>query len=72
MPHKNTLIKTSQGKGRVLDGQILSQLVIVEYEDGNKAAVPVDELEILGQSTTESRKNENPESEEQNGEKMQQ
>lgn len=72
LPHKNTLIKTSQGKGRVLDGQILSQLVIVEYEDGNKAAVPVDELEILGQSTTESRKNENPESEEQNGEKMQQ
>ena len=47
LPRKNTPVKTKQGKGRVIDGQILTQLVLVEYENGDKEAVALDEIEIL-------------------------
>ncbi|MHC4681996.1 MAG: PSP1 domain-containing protein, partial [Planctomycetota bacterium] len=45
LPKKNTLVKTKHGKGKVVDGQILTQLVMVQYENGDKAAVGLDELE---------------------------
>jgi cell fate regulator YaaT (PSP1 superfamily) len=51
LPRKNTLVKTEHGRGRVVDGQILTQLVMVEYENGDKAAVSMDEIEILSPST---------------------
>lgn len=47
LPRKNTLVRTKQGRGRVIDGQILTQLVLVEYENGDKAAVGLDEIEII-------------------------
>ncbi len=47
LPRKNTLVKTQHGQGRVVDGQILSQLVLVEYENGDKEALGLDEIEIL-------------------------
>ncbi len=50
LPKKNTLVKTERGRGKVVDGQILTQLVMVEYEDGDKVAVGVDEIEILSPS----------------------
>lgn len=50
LPRKNTLVKTEHGRGKVVDGQILTQLVMVEYENGDKAAVSVDEIEILSPS----------------------
>jgi cell fate regulator YaaT (PSP1 superfamily) len=50
LPKKNTLVKTEHGRGKVVDAQILTQLVVVEYENGDKAAVSVDEMEILSPS----------------------
>jgi cell fate regulator YaaT (PSP1 superfamily) len=48
LPRKNSLVKTNQGQqGRVVDGQILTQLVMIEMPDGSKAAVSVDELEVI-------------------------
>ncbi len=47
LPKKNTKVKTKQGQGKVLDTQILTQLVVVEYESGEKATVPLDEIEII-------------------------
>jgi cell fate regulator YaaT (PSP1 superfamily) len=52
LPKKNTRVKTKQGQGKVVDTQILTQLVMVEYESGEKAAVSIDELEIIGSSET--------------------
>jgi len=46
LPRKNTTVKTKYGQGKVIDTQILTQLVVVEYESGEKAAMPVDEIEI--------------------------
>ncbi|MHC4540852.1 MAG: PSP1 domain-containing protein [Planctomycetota bacterium] len=51
LPKKNTLVKTKHGKGKVVDGQILTQLVMVQYENGDKAAVGLDELEIVSAGT---------------------
>jgi len=47
LPRKNTRVKTKDGQGKVVDTQILTQLVVVEYDDGEKAAMPVDEIEII-------------------------
>jgi cell fate regulator YaaT (PSP1 superfamily) len=52
LPKKNTRVKTKDGQGKVVDTQILSQLVMVEYESGEKAAVGIDELEIIGSPET--------------------
>jgi cell fate regulator YaaT (PSP1 superfamily) len=52
LPKKNTKVKTKHGRGKVVDSQILTQLVMVEYESGERSAVGVDELEIIPASTT--------------------
>jgi len=52
LPKKNTRVKTKQGQGKVVDTQILTQLVIVEHESGEKIAVGIDELEIIGSPET--------------------
>lgn len=38
LPNKSTLVKTPHGKGKVIDSQILTQLVIVEHEAGKNNA----------------------------------
>ena len=50
LPKKNTRVKTEQGRGKVMNSQILTQLVMVEYENGEREAVGVDEIEIIPQS----------------------
>jgi cell fate regulator YaaT (PSP1 superfamily) len=60
LPRKNTLVRTQQGRGRVVDGQILTQLVLVEYENGDKAAVGLDEIEIISPSATTDEKQDGP------------
>ena len=45
LPKKNTRVKTKHGQGRVVDTQILSQLVMVEYESGEKIAINIEEEE---------------------------
>jgi len=47
LPKKRAKVNTQYGQGKVLDMQILTQLVMVELESGQQIAVPVDEIEIL-------------------------
>ena len=70
LPKRNTRVKTQKGQGRVIDTQILSQLVMVEYESGEKVAVALEELEILPQSAaTDQKQNSNPKKKGQNNNK---
>ncbi len=59
LPKKNTKVKTKQGQGKVRDTHILTQLVVVEYESGEKVAVPVEEIEIIPASETTKKKQDN-------------
>jgi cell fate regulator YaaT (PSP1 superfamily) len=52
LPRKNTRVKTMHGEGKVADTQILTQLVVVEYDNGEKITVPVSELQIIGAPPT--------------------
>jgi cell fate regulator YaaT (PSP1 superfamily) len=52
LPRKNTRVKTKHGEGKIVDTQILTQLVVVEYDDGEKIAVPLGELQIIGSPVT--------------------
>ncbi len=47
LPKKNTLVKTPKGQGKVIDTQIITQLVMVEYDNGDKEALGLDEIEVL-------------------------
>ncbi len=60
LPKKNSKVKTKQGRGKVIDTQILTQLVVVEYESGEKEAVPVEEIEVISASETTKKKQDNP------------
>ena len=55
LPRKGTLVQTKQGVGKVFDTQILTQLVIVEYENGEKAAFPLEELGLQSPSASPRR-----------------
>ncbi len=66
LPKRNTWVQAKQGEGKVFEGkvidaQILTQLVVVESERGERVAFPVDEITILPapparKETTESAK----------------
>ena len=47
LPKRNTLVKTAHGKGRVINSQILTQLVMVEHENGERIAIALEDIEIL-------------------------
>jgi len=47
LPRKNTWVKTKKGDARVVDGQILTQLVVVEFENGEQMAFPLEEITVL-------------------------
>jgi len=66
LPRRNTLVKTPGGVGRVIDGQILTQLVIVELEGGTRAAVPVDDIRPAD-AVDEPRKDASPKKEDRGG-----
>jgi cell fate regulator YaaT (PSP1 superfamily) len=55
LPKKNTWVKTNKGEGKVVDGQILTQLVVVELENGERMAVPLEELTIMPYPTAKRR-----------------
>lgn len=44
LPKRNAMVKTPKGMAKVIDSQILTQLVVVEYENGDKEALKYDEL----------------------------
>jgi len=66
LPKKNVRVKTEQGRGRVVDTQILTQLVMVEYENGDRKAVGVDEIEIIPSSKQDPDKRQNPDRKQNN------
>ena len=47
LPRRNTWVETKQGAGKVIDTQILTQLVVVEHENGDRVAFPLEEVTIL-------------------------
>jgi cell fate regulator YaaT (PSP1 superfamily) len=47
LPRKNAWVQTTRGEGKVIDGQILTQLVVVEFEGGEKEAFPLAEVTVL-------------------------
>jgi cell fate regulator YaaT (PSP1 superfamily) len=47
MPNKSAMVDTPSGAGKVLDCQILTQLVSVGFPDGKREAFPVTEIEVL-------------------------
>lgn len=59
LPKKGANVRTSQGEGKVTDTQILTQLVVVEYENGDKDAIGVDEIEIIKASPDKGGKQKN-------------
>jgi len=56
LPRKGTIVKTQYGEGKVVDSQILTQLVVVEQTDGVRTAVALEELEIISEPPKSARK----------------
>jgi len=66
LPRKNIRVRTKDGEGKVVDTQILTQLVVVEYDSGEKAAFPLEEIEIIfGAPTKQDSPDVIPDTEEQ-------
>ena len=60
LPKKNTKVKTKHGQGKVVDTQILTQLVMIEYQSGERIAAPVEEIEIIPASQSTKEEKEKP------------
>jgi cell fate regulator YaaT (PSP1 superfamily) len=50
LPRRNSVVKTEKGQGRVIDTQILTQLVVVEYENGDREAIGLENIQVVSQS----------------------
>ncbi len=59
LPKKNTKVKTKYGEGKVVDTQILTQLVMVELSEGQKIPVPLEELEVISSPEAAKKKKQN-------------
>ena len=66
LPKKNTRVKTQQGVGKVVDTQILTQLVMVEYEGGDRSAVGLEDIEILPPAAPKQGRQDNAQRKEKN------
>lgn len=44
LPRRGAVVRTLHGEGKVIDTQILTQLVVVEYADGKKEAVGLEDI----------------------------
>ncbi|UCG57869.1 MAG: hypothetical protein JSU70_23765 [Phycisphaerales bacterium] len=60
LPKKNTRVKTKNGPGKVVDTNILTQLVVVGYEGGEKIAFPADEIEVISAPASKKKKHDSP------------
>lgn len=47
LPNRSTRVRTETGEGKVVDYQILTQLVKILYDDGKFEAVPLENVKIL-------------------------
>ncbi|AQQ08491.1 hypothetical protein L21SP3_00272 [Sedimentisphaera cyanobacteriorum] len=55
LPNRQSWVKTPAGYGRVIDYQILTQILQIQYEDGKMEALPADEVEVLEKMPEEVR-----------------
>ncbi|MGN6368528.1 MAG: regulatory iron-sulfur-containing complex subunit RicT [Phycisphaerae bacterium] len=44
LPKRNTRVKTEAGDAWVIDGQILTQLVLCQFDDGKREAIPMEKI----------------------------
>lgn len=44
LPSRNSVVQTPKGPGKVVDVQVLTQLVVVQLDNGDRSAWPVDEI----------------------------
>ncbi|HVX86579.1 MAG TPA: regulatory iron-sulfur-containing complex subunit RicT [Phycisphaerae bacterium] len=44
LPKRNSRVETEKGDAWVIDGQILTQLVLVQFDDGKREAVPMEKI----------------------------
>jgi cell fate regulator YaaT (PSP1 superfamily) len=66
LPNRNATVMTEDGPGRVVNTQILTQLVLVELEaTGQRQAYPVENIEQMSRQQIEARKKEMAEAAEQ-------
>jgi cell fate regulator YaaT (PSP1 superfamily) len=68
LPKKNARVTTKHGEGKVVDTQILTQLVVVEYENGEKIALSVDEIKVIPTSAAKKKQNQPPKNEKKTSE----
>ncbi|MFH1615717.1 MAG: regulatory iron-sulfur-containing complex subunit RicT [Planctomycetota bacterium] len=54
LPRKNSRVKCSYGLGRVVDTQVLTQLVVIQTDDGKEFALPFEEIEIVTEAPAEA------------------
>lgn len=47
LPNRNTTVKTPKGVGKVVDVQILTQLVVVQTDSGDRQAWPLEEIQKI-------------------------
>ena len=67
LPKKNTKVKTTYGEGKVVDAQILTQLVMVEYDDERRIATPLEELKVISPAATTKKKQDSTQNNEKQG-----
>jgi cell fate regulator YaaT (PSP1 superfamily) len=54
LPKKNARVKTIFGEGTVVDTHILTQLIVVQRDDGPQVVLPLEEIEVLNSEPTDS------------------
>lgn len=59
MPKKNAIVKTPSGEAKVLNMQYLTQLIVVQFEDGRREAFGLEDLEILPKRPQNQNQNNN-------------
>lgn len=71
LPKKGSIVKTSHGQGKVIDTQILTQLVVIEMENAAKIAVGVEEVEKIKEPSREEQRFDTEQIEQQDDEQEQ-
>ncbi len=57
LPKKSTRVETEHGNGKVVNTQILTQLVVVELDNGTRVAVPREEIKIAPKTKNDKNTN---------------
>lgn len=58
LPNRNATVQTPKGIGKVVDVQVLTQLVVVQTESGDRHAWPLDEIQKVSADGSVKRKDE--------------